>query len=75
VYTAAVSSVNGCDATDLEQLVAGGTPVNASCDPTKFATAPDGSQPDIPLARALVKTPSSDVLNQVLFFGGVAYVF
>ena len=29
----------------------------------------------VPLARALVKTPSSDVLNQVLFFGGVAYVF
>ena len=75
VYTAAVSSVNGCDAEDLEQLVAGGAPVNASCNPAKFATAADGSQPDIPLARALVKTPSSDVLNQVLFFGGVAYVF
>lgn len=75
VYTAAVSSVNGCNAEDLEQMVAGGDPVNASCNPDKFATDENGSRPDVPLARALVKTPSSDVLNQVLFFGGVAYVF
>jgi outer membrane beta-barrel protein len=72
VYTASVTSVNGCDAQDLDQIQ---SPVNSSCDPTKFATDANGSQPDVALARALVKTPSSDVLNQVLFFGGVAYVF
>lgn len=76
-YTAAVSSVNGCDAQDLDEIVGGGSPVNASCNPDKFAADPNGGSvsPDVPLARALVKTPSSDVLNQVLFFGGVAYIF
>ena len=78
VYTAAVSSVNGCDSADLDQLSRSSAPVNASCDPTKFAPDPNNPSapsPDFALAKALVKTPSSDVLNQLLFFGGIAYVF
>lgn len=69
VYTAAVNTVNGCNSEDLEQIVLGSPPVNASCKPEKFAEG------DPQLARALVKVPSSDVLNQINFYGGVAYIF
>jgi outer membrane beta-barrel protein len=75
VYTAKVDTVNGCTEDDLVAIEGGGNPSSAGCNPGKFATAADGSQPDVPLAKALLKTPSSDVLNQVNFFGGVAYVF
>jgi outer membrane beta-barrel protein len=69
VYTAAVNTVNGCKSEDLEQIVSGGQPVNASCNVNKFAEG------DPALARALVKVPSSDVLNQINFYGGIAYIF
>jgi outer membrane beta-barrel protein len=76
VYTASVSSVNGCDASDLDSIIAHGGALNASCKADKFPTdAATGEQPDASLAKALLKVPSSDVLNQVAFYGGVAYIF
>jgi len=76
VYTAAVSSVNGCISDDLHELTGHGTQVNGGCQPDKFPVDANGDRTaSWSLANSLVKTPSSDVLNQLLFFGGVAYVF
>lgn len=69
VYTARVDSVNGCTEDDLVQIVSNGDAINASCKPDKF------DEGDSALAKALLKVPSSDVLNQVSFYGGVAYIF
>jgi outer membrane beta-barrel protein len=69
IYTASVNSINGCNEDDLTALAGGADAQSSGCNAQKFA---DG---DIPLAKALIKTPSSDVLNQVEFYGGVAYVF
>jgi outer membrane beta-barrel protein len=56
MYSATVSSVNGCTAAQL----AGPTP-----------TCPTLSDTDATIARALVMSPSSDVLNNLgLYFGG-----
>ena len=80
VYSASVDTINGCNLSDLTQLE-GGLPAGSSaCQSTKFATVKDPttgskSQPDVVIAKDLIKTPSSDVLNQVEFFGGVAYIF
>ena len=71
VYSASVSSIDGCNENDLEQITSNGSPTSASCAAKNF-TDPQG---DPVLAKALLKTPSSDVLNQVTAFAGLAYIF
>jgi hypothetical protein len=87
VYTARVERVNGCDATDLKAmdtaLKSGKDPstvtVNGSCDVATFTGTYDGTDikrsNDVPLAYNLVKTPSSDVLNNIGLYLGVSFIF
>ncbi len=77
VYTARVDQVNGCDSVDLAAmdaaLRAGQNHLNVntapSCQKEKFQTT------DVPLAKNLVATPSSDVLNNVGVYAGFAFLF
>lgn len=87
VYTARVERVNGCDADDLRSMDAAtraGRPatsamVGQSCRIETF----DGVDPttglkrqnDVPLALGLVRSPSSDVLNNVGLYLGVSFLF
>ena len=87
VYSARVQGVNGCDAADLkamdDKIKAGQDPASAtvggSCDLEQFTgTVPNTDLKranDVPLALALVKTPSSDVLNNVGLYLGVSFNF
>ncbi len=87
VYTARVERVNGCDATDLKAmdtaLKMGKDPstvtVNGACDRGTFTGTYEGTDikrsNDVPLAYNLVKTPSSDVLNNIGLYLGVSFIF
>lgn len=88
VYTARVDSVNGCNLSDLSAMNTvvnaggtsfGGVNVSPGCQVSKF----EGTDPrtgdtralDVPLAKALVETPTSDVLNNVGFYAGFSFLF
>ncbi len=87
VYTARVDRVNGCDLKDFERMdeARGGgqsfaeLPLSGGCRYEQF----DGVDPetrknyreDIVLGRDLVGSPSSDVLNNVSFYGGFSILF
>lgn len=87
VYTARVERVNGCNVEDLRGMDAAtrmGRPVTsaavaAECRIERF----DGTDPetglkrsnDVPLALGLVRSPSSDVLNNIGLYAGVSFLF
>ena len=81
VYTARVDSVNGCNLQDLTAIKArtdaGQSPdsatVTGSCQIEKFKEGDVRS--NVNLARNLVATPSSDVLNNVGFYLGAGFIF
>jgi outer membrane beta-barrel protein len=78
VLTARISTVNGCDADDLEALSAlssnpgGDVSVKGGCDKEAFKrdnyiAAGPGAQ--------LIRKPSSDVVNNVVAFLGLSFLF
>jgi outer membrane beta-barrel protein len=75
VYTAEVSTINGCDLTDVTILQKGmGTP-SAGCNSNAF-NSPPGLRPNqIAVSESLLSQSSSDVLNNVLIFAGVSWIF
>lgn len=87
VYTARVERVNGCDVTDLRAMDAAlrsgkldfsSVQTGAGCQVGKFeGTDQNGNirRQDVPLALALVKQPSSDVLNNVGVYVGASFLF
>jgi len=88
VYTAKVDQVNGCDLDDLTalnaRLSAGETSfqhvaVRANCQVGRFeGDDPHTGSPrrlDVPLAKALLETPSSDVLNNLGLYAGFSVTF
>ncbi len=88
VYTARVERVNGCDANDLKSMdtaLKGGqdpasvTTLSGSCDVATFTGTYENTDikrsNDVPLAYNLVKTPSSDVLNNIGLYLGVSFIF
>jgi outer membrane beta-barrel protein len=87
VYTARMERVNGCDAEDLkamdDKLKGGQDPASAmvsgTCDLDTFTGIIEGTDQkrsnDIPLARALVRIPSSDVLNNIGLYLGISFLF
>jgi outer membrane beta-barrel protein len=87
VYTARVERVNGCDADDLRNMDVATTmgrtvtsaTTSASCLKQTFeGVNPDTGMPrsrDLSLARGLVLTPSSDVLNNVGLYAGISFLF
>lgn len=89
IYTARVEAVEGCDANDLramDAVIRAGRPVTdasvaPACEPARDnrfdGINPDTNQrnsTDVPLAYNLVRTPSSDVLNNVGFYLGIGVV-
>jgi outer membrane beta-barrel protein len=87
VYTARVDHVDGCDVNDLkamdQQVRAGKMPSTATVGPSCGVTKYDGVNPDtmrknsddVTLAYNLVKTPSSDVLNNLGLYVGLSVDF
>lgn len=87
VYTARVDRVNGCNTDDLTAMSAkidqgqdvATAAVSGSCQLSKFsgvdAKTRYNRNNDVPLALSLVNVTSSDVLNNVGFYAGVAVVF
>ncbi len=87
VYTARMEQVNGCNLEDLTamdaKVVAGQEPdtasVTSSCKVDTFSgTDPDTGQKrsvGVKLAKNLVQTQSSDVLNNVGVYLGVSFLF
>jgi outer membrane beta-barrel protein len=70
IYTAKVDKVNGCTAADLDKIqneITSG--LSASCEVDAF------EKNDAFIAKGYVKSPSSDVLNNVGVYGGVSYAF
>ena len=87
IYTARVETVNGCDADDLkamDNVIRAGQGVTAaSVRPSCRVETFDGRDPDtnlprstdVPLAYNLVRTPSSDVLNNLGLYLGLSVNF
>lgn len=85
VYTARVDTVNGCDSVDLAAMDRAtklgnlnSASVAPSCQVERF-TANDASaqqrNADVTIAYNLVRNPSSDVLNNVGVYAGLAFLF
>ncbi len=89
VYTARVDQVNGCNLSDLTVMndevtknnatsLSGRVNVSSGCRLSTFeGTDASGRNRvlDVPLAKALVDTPSSDALNNVGIYAGFAFLF
>ncbi len=89
VYTARVERVNGCSANDLRAMndftnaaPVGRDPIAADvgsgCEKVAFSGQDNAKEPrsrGLPLALELVKTPTSDVLNNVGLYLGASFLF
>jgi len=83
VYSAQVTTVNGCSGAELEKIKtttdAGLKPqaagVSSACRYAEFGQTTEELRRDANLARNLVLTPSSDVLNNVGFYAGLGFIF
>jgi outer membrane beta-barrel protein len=69
IYTAKVDTINGCNAADLDRVKRDLAPESGSCRENDFQPG------DAAIAEALVREPSSDVLNNVGVYGGISYAF
>ena len=74
VYTARVDSINGCDATDLTNIPSGG-PVSSGCNSSTFTGKSGTASTALNIAQRLVGDNSSDVVNNIIFFAGLSYLF
>jgi outer membrane beta-barrel protein len=75
VYTAQVNSINGCDAGDITNLKMGGSPNNSSCNVNAFNNPPGLYQNQLAIALSMLQQSSSDVLNNVMVYLGVSWIF
>ncbi len=72
VYSDSVQTINGCTSADLDALTGNDpTHVGASCNAAAFPSV----SADGPIADQLVKTPSSDVLNNIAFNAALSVLF
>ncbi len=74
VYSAYVSTVNGCTYTDTKAISAQGTSasVSSGCSIAAFGANPKG---DAAVAAAQIATPSADVVNNITVFTGLSFLF
>ncbi|MFN7131794.1 MAG: hypothetical protein ACK4N5_06910 [Myxococcales bacterium] len=70
IYTARVDRINGCTFRDIDNLEKGLAAENVSCRGADFKF-----DEDKPLARKLLEETSSDVLNNISFYGGFSFLF
>jgi outer membrane beta-barrel protein len=82
LYTARVDSIDGCNAQDLNEstiVVPGGPAPSSGCNKSVFEGA-NGAQTtqqktELFVAQKLVGDNSSDVVNNIIFFAGLSYLF
>jgi outer membrane beta-barrel protein len=76
VYTARMDTINGCNAAEIGALNADpNAAVGRRCNVSDFGADASEIQLNTNLARNLVSSPSSDVLNNVGFYTGLGIVF
>lgn len=87
-YSGYVSNVNGCDLKDVQIIGAhpdanyGATSPSAACDVKAFGAYTPGTNNSADIIRNsaagaadLLKNPSADVINNLVFQGGVSWLF
>ncbi|MHB1846824.1 MAG: outer membrane beta-barrel domain-containing protein [Deltaproteobacteria bacterium] len=74
IYTARVDHINGCTLQDVRDLSQSGQTTDSGCNAPAFMNSPN-SATQLTIAQDLLSDVSSDVLNNLLFFGGVSVLF
>jgi outer membrane beta-barrel protein len=72
LYTARVDHINGCTLNDVTDLLANGTSPESGCNLSSFNP---NSSTALTVAKDLLGDVSSDVVNDVIFFGGASILF
>lgn len=70
LFSNRLRTVNGCTFRDIDNLEKGLAAENVSCRGADFKF-----DEDKPLARKLLEETSSDVLNNISFYGGFSFLF
>lgn len=77
-YSGYVSSVNGCNYADVVKIEADpahAAQLTASCDKAAFGSDPKVASLNAAGAKDLLKTPSAEVINNIVFQGGISWLF
>jgi outer membrane beta-barrel protein len=74
LYTARVDSINGCSNADLTAISMQETP-SSGCNAAPFTGNSAQAQKALYIAQKLVEDNSSDVVNNIIFFAGLSYLF
>ncbi len=72
LYTALVDHINGCTLQDVTNLQGNAPPVSSGCSLSSFNP---NSATALTVAKDLLGDVSSDVVNDVVFFGGASILF
>jgi len=77
VYSAYVSTVNGCNYTETKAIAGTGSSANvsASCDAGAFGADEATKKGGATIAAAQIQTPSADVVNNITAFTGLSFLF
>ncbi len=77
VYTAQVNTINGCNGDDISALKQNPPqpPPNAGCSSTAWDNPPGLRANQLAIASSMLAQSSSDVLNNIMFFAGVSWIF
>ncbi len=80
IYSALVDKINGCSRADVGKVSQGRTDVASGCDAGAFKdsgadAAPDSNVKNAGIAQDLLSDISSDVINNLSFYGGVSFLF
>jgi outer membrane beta-barrel protein len=79
VYPAYVSRVNGCNLADTGVISTSGTgasgKVSAGCDVNAFGASDTEIRGNALIARDQIREPSADVMNNLMAYAGLSYLF
>jgi outer membrane beta-barrel protein len=77
VYSAYVSTVNGCSAAETAQISTSGSSASFAdgCSAASFGSSEDEIRSNADLANRQIKSPSADVINNLAASLGVSYLF